>query len=357
MIAAAGEASYTADSPFHDAPLCLPDGCYYLSIDSNEPFALGTNINVFLTLNGSNVLESAEIITQEEFNITYFFGINSSCSGQPECYASFEPVYTNTPGHVEFINTSTYTGAATFLWDYGNGTMGDSFGGNVQYETNGIYAVCLTINTENCQNTYCNFVNIDNMEVPCIYNEVSVIVDAEYLEPINELLEVVVSFGLEPIYSISLETNGIINDTLNFCVPDGCYSISVESGLPVQAQTIACSIEGLNIQQLGDLQLNLGETSSTAAIGVNMDCSIGLDELHSTEVNAFPNPASDVIQFTSTETISRIEIYNLTGTRIAFYNPNQTGVLIHTDEWSSGLYIARIMRGKEFVSLPIEILH
>jgi PKD repeat protein len=343
MIVASGEALYTLVDPFFDANLCLPDGCYFVSFDSNQPIAPGQNLDIFLTMNGMNLLETAEIINQDEINITYFFGVNSDCATQPECYASFETVYTNTPGQVEFINTSTFSGAVEFTWDYGNETTGNTPEGNVQYEANGLYTVCLTVTAGNCQNTYCDYVFIENIETSCIYNEIDVIVDADYFEPVNELLEFGVYVGLNPVYQLYVETDGIMNDTLSLCVPDGCYQVSINSALPVQALSIVCSFEGNNIQQLGDLQLTIGETSSVAAIGVNMDCSISVEEEQLQTINAFPNPASDNIQFSSTNSIETIEIFDLTGKRVFTENPNQMSAKVLTGNWSTGLYIAHII--------------
>ena len=342
MLVTSGFAQYTENDPYFDTPLCLPDGCYYLSIDNNNPLLIGQGVNVFFILNSVNLMENATIIYQDEVAITYLIGVNTDCGAPPSCEAAFEPIYTATPGHIEFNNNSTFSGVVEFVWEYGNGTTSDGPNGNVQYESNGVYTVCLTVTTGNCTNTYCQLIVVEDMEMPCEFNEVTVIVDANYFEPINELLEFAVSLPIGPVYEISIETDGIVNDTLSLCIPDGCYEVSINAQLPVQALSIVCTIEGLNVQQLGDLQLNIGESSSTAAIGVNMDCTIGVEETTTETVNAFPNPASDNIQFVCKEAIQHIEIFDMTGKRIATLNPNQTQVHINTSAWSTGIYVAHI---------------
>ena len=343
MLVTSGVAEYTENDPYFDTPLCLPDGCYYLSIDNNNPLLIGQGVNIFFILNSVNLMENATIIYQDEIAITYLIGVNTDCAGPPSCEAAFEPIYTNTPGHIEFINNSEFSGIAEFVWEYGNGTTSDGPGGNVYYESNGVYTVCLTVTTGNCSNTSCQVVVVDDMETPCEFNEVTVVVDANYFEPINELIEFSVSVPLGPVYQMSIETDGILNDTLSLCIPDGCYSVSIYSSLPVQALSIVCAIEGLNVQQLGDLQLNIGESSSTATIGVNMDCTIGVEETTSATVNAFPNPASDNIQFVCKEAIQHIEIFDMTGKRVETLDPNQTQVQFNTSAWSNGLYVAHVM--------------
>jgi PKD repeat protein len=338
-----GTAEYTENDPYFDTPLCLPDGCYYLSIDNNNPLMIGQGVNVFFILNSVNLIENASIVYQDEISITYLIGINTDCAGPPSCEAAFEPIFTNTPGHIEFINNSTFSGVVEFLWEYGNGTISDSQTGNVQYESNGVYTVCLTVTTGNCTNTTCQVIAVDNMDAPCQYNEVTVVVDANYFEPMNEIVEFAVSVPLGPVFQTTIEIDGILNDTLSLCIPDGCYEVSMNTPLPVQALSIVCSIEGLNVQQLGSLQLNIGESTTFAAIGVNMDCTIDVEETTANTINAFPNPASDNIHFISEEMIQFVEIFDMTGKHVASFSPSQKQVQINTSTWSTGLYVAHVM--------------
>jgi PKD repeat protein len=355
MLVTSGVAEYTESDPYFDTPLCLPDGCYYLSIDNNNPLLIGQGVNIFFILNSVNLMENATIIYQDNIAITYLIGVNTDCGAPPTCEAAFEPVFTATPGHIEFINNSSFSGVVEFLWEYGNGTTSDGPGGNVQYESNGVYTVCLTVTTGNCSNTSCQVVIVDDMETPCAFNEVSVVIDADYFEPVNEVLQLGVYLPIGPVFQMPIETNGITNDTLSLCIPDGCYEVSINSELPVQALSIICTIEGLNTQQLGDLQLNIGETSATAAIGVNMDCTIGVEETTENTIIAFPNPASDNIQFASNESIQRLEIFDMTGKRVASLNPNQPQVQINTSNWSNGLYVAHVMGSEKMERVVFEV--
>jgi PKD repeat protein len=355
IMVTSGAAEYTENDPYFDTPLCLPDGCYYLSIDNNNPLLIGQGVNIFFIMNSVNLMENATIIYQDNIAITYLIGVNTDCGAPPTCQAAFEPVFTATPGHIEFINNSSFSGVVEFLWEYGNGTTSDGPAGNVQYESNGVYTVCLTVTTGNCSNTYCQVVIVDDMETPCEFNDVSVVVDANYFEPMNELIWLSVSVPLGPVFQSSIETDGILNDTLSLCIPDGCYEVSLFSELPVQALSIICTIEGLNTQQLGDLQINIGETSTFAAIGVNMDCTIGVEETTENTIVAFPNPASDNIQFSSNESIQRLEIFDMTGKRVASLNPNQPQVQINTSNWSNGLYVAHLICANKAERVTFEV--
>jgi PKD repeat protein len=355
MLVTSGAAEYTENDPYFDTPLCLPDGCYYLSIDNNNPLLIGQGVNIFFILNSVNLMENATIIYQDNIAITYLIGVNTDCGAPPTCEAAFEPVFTATAGHVEFINNSSFSGVVEFLWEYGNGTSSDGPAGNVQYESNGVYNVCLTATTGNCSNTYCQVVIVDDMATPCEFNEVTIVIDANYFEPINELIWLSVSVPLGPVFQSSIETDGMFNDTLSLCIPDGCYEVSLFSELPVQALSIICAVEGLNTQQLGNIQLNFGETTTFAAIGVNMDCTIGVEETTEFTILAFPNPASDNIQFVSNESIERLEIFDMTGKRIATFNPNQSQVQINTSNWSNGLYVAHLICADKAERVTFEV--
>lgn len=355
MLVTSGVAEYTENDPYFDTPLCLPDGCYYLSIDNNNPLLIGQGVNVFFILNSVNLMENATIIYQDEIAITYLIGVNTDCAGPPTCEAAFEPVYTNTPGHIEFINNSTFSGIAEFSWEYGNGTISDGPAGNVQYESNGVYTVCLTVTTGNCSNTTCQVVIVDDMEVPCEFNEVTLYVQAQYFEPISEIFQVIITNGLLVVDELTFETSGNLNDTLEFCVPDGCYGVSLSSELPIQALSFVCTFIGENTQQLGELQLSVGETSISAVVGVNMDCTIGVEESTTKEINVFPNPATDKIQFVSEETIHCIEIFEITGKRVVSLIPNQTQVQFNTSAWSNGLYVAHVVSGDKADRFTFEV--
>jgi PKD repeat protein len=355
ILVTSGVAEYTENDPYFDTPLCLPDGCYYLSIDNNNPLLIGQGVNIFFILNSVNLIENATIIYQDEIAITYLIGVNTDCAGPPSCEAAFEPIYTSTPGHIEFINNSEFSGIAEFVWEYGNGTTSDGPGGNVYYESNGVYTVCLTVTTGNCSNTSCQVVVVDDVETPCELNDVSIVVDANYFEPLNELIWLSVSVPLGPVFQTSIETDGMFNDTLSLCIPDGCYEVSMFSELPVQALSIICAVEGLNTQQLGNIQLNFGETTTFAAIGVNMDCTIGIEETTDKTILAFPNPSSDNIQFVSNESIERLEIFDMTGKRVATLNPNQSQVQINTSNWSNGLYVAHLICADKAERLTFEV--
>jgi PKD repeat protein len=356
MMITSGVAEYTQNDPYFDSPLCIPDGCYYLTIDNNNPLLIGQGVNIFFILNSVNLMENATIIYQDNISIQYLIGVNTDCAEPALCETAFEPVYTNTPGQVELINNSVYTGNAEFLWEYGDGQTSADFSGNVQYESNGVYSVCLTITTVNCTYSSCQTVVIDNMESECAFNEVAIITEAIYLNPVvEEVYQLTIANGTMPIHEWTFIGSANMIDTLQICLPEGCYDVSLYSQLPIQAMSFTCDISGPGIQLLGDLQLNVSDSFASAVIGVNMDCTIDVEEINAEVIRTFPNPASENIQFASQEVIQRIDIFDMTGKRVASFNPNQLQVQINTSNWSSGLYVAHVMGLKGMERVVFEV--
>jgi PKD repeat protein len=344
MLVTSGFAQYTENDPYFDTPLCLPDGCYYLTIDNNNPLIIGQGVNIFFILNSVNLMENATIVFQDNVAIRFLIGVNTNCGEPILCETAFVPLPTNTPGHVEFINNSVFSGNAEFLWEYGDGQTSTDFSGNVQYESNGVYNVCLTITTVNCTYSSCQTVVVDNMESACAFNEVTIISEAIYLNPvIEEVYQLTIANGTMPIHEWTFIGSGNMIDTLQICLPEGCYNVSLYSPFPIQAMSFTCDISGPGIQLLGDLQLNVSDSFTSAVIGVNMNCTIDVEEIIATDVRAFPNPATDNIQITSKEIIEHIEIFDMTGKRVATFNPNQSQVQFNTSAWSNGLYVAHVI--------------
>jgi hypothetical protein len=119
--------------------------------------------------------------------------------------------------------------------------------------------------------------------------------------------------------------------------------------------SFTCDISGPGIQLLGDLQLNVSDSFTSAVIGVNMDCTIDVEEINAEVIRAFPNPTSENIQFTSLEIIQHIDIFDMTGKRVASLNPNQSQIQFNTSAWSTGLYVAHVLGSKKMERVVFEV--
>ncbi len=77
----------------------------------------------------------------------------------------------------------------------------------------------------------------------------------------------------------------------------------------------------------------------------------GVSQKNEDEVTFFPLPVSERLTITNTQSFVRLEVINLTGSRV--YETNTSGaesVKIDVSDWNSGLYILRLVSGDEIVT-------
>ena len=343
-IVTSGPANYTAEDPHFDTSICLEDGCYELLIDNNVALTVGENIFISLMMDNVNLMENAEILMEGGVVVSIRFGVNTNCSATTECAALFEALTTNTPGLIEFSNNSTYTGDATFQWHYGDGQSSDSQNGNVHYATNGNYEVCLTVTTENCTDTYCHHVSIQNMEVACEHNLVILHVEADYPANIQELVTLALSFENIDISSWTLPMTDNFSNTIEVCIPDGCYTIDLSTPLPTAANSIQATVI-FNNETINVLEFFQNHTSASISFGVNSDCGNAVIELPSDVWNIFPNPTQSILNIVSSDRseIERIDLINAMGQVIESIRPMKTNnYQLPVGSYASGYYGIRI---------------
>ncbi|MBQ5424327.1 MAG: T9SS type A sorting domain-containing protein, partial [Bacteroidales bacterium] len=73
------------------------------------------------------------------------------------------------------------------------------------------------------------------------------------------------------------------------------------------------------------------------------DCgSTGIDDDYANEIALFPNPATDILNITSSETISEIEIVNTLGQVVKRIEVNSDNAVCNVEELPNGFYVVRI---------------
>ncbi len=348
---ASGVAQYSSADPYFDYLVCLEDGCYTLEVEglnvANQDF-----LDIFVTAEGNSLVQNVVVINDNLVQIT--FGVNSDCSPIVECNASFETIITNTPGHVEFINTSAMSGNEQWMWDYGNGTSGNTQNGNVWYTENGVYVVCLTVYDEGCTHTYCQTIEITNMGGECNYNEVTITITGEN---VNKLIDIV-SFSLS-LNNVSIENwtssiSGGFSYTGLLCLPDGCYNLQLSTQEPSFCTSIQV-LATMNGIDIGSLQYLQGSVLESMNMSVNVNCEDNVNESETTNWIVYPNPASNSIQFStnSVEKIMRVEIMDATGRMVK--SIAQNGGMYDVSTLASGCYYARVVGEQSIAVLPLNI--
>jgi PKD repeat protein len=361
LLITSGYAEYTEADPFFDVMTCLEDGCYYLTVDNNNPITIGEGFYVFINDGNNNLMENAEIVNQDNVSFTILFGVNSDCSEGSECEAAFEAIYTASPGHIEFINNSVYSGNASFLWSYGNGETSDGQFGNVWYDENGTYEVCLTVTTDNCTDTYCAQVIIEDIAEQCTDNTVVITATGSFNSNTTELIEIALADEDVTIETWTLPYNNqMITVTYEMCLADGCYTLSLSSDTPIMTEGINVVVTSNNTV-IGEYELEGNVTSDNLVFGLNTDCTINVaEQSDETFIATYPVPANEFITIQIGDTgksTGQIDLIDLNGKIIATQLTTGSRVTIPTAQHASGMYFIRVTTGDQVINKKILIAH
>ena len=88
--------------------------------------------------------------------------------------------------------------------------------------------------------------------------------------------------------------------------------------------------------------------TSFLAFDFNTDCSVsnidyyGIRSFTSVDVELYPNPASDEITVSSSETINSINIYSIIGPQVYTASPHDNSYTLSVKDLSPGVYITQI---------------
>ncbi len=112
-----------------------------------------------------------------------------------------------------------------------------------------------------------------------------------------------------------------------------------------EIQISATARDGYQFVSWGD-----GNTDNPRTIAVVTDATyiasfvsvVGIEEASALEVNLFPNPATDILNITSSETISEIEIVNTLGQVVKRIEVNSDNAVCNVEDLTSGVYVVRI---------------
>lgn len=76
---------------------------------------------------------------------------------------------------------------------------------------------------------------------------------------------------------------------------------------------------------------------------VTIEDATGISENVATGVNIYPNPANTVLNVTASSEINTVEIYSLTGAKVATINGNGTNVKVNVADYANGMYFVKII--------------
>ncbi len=94
------------------------------------------------------------------------FGIDDIGFQCCNCEANFDASLLNNCGEVQFLNYATGPGPLSWSWNFGDGNTSTLANPIHHYSQCGNYNVCLTLSGADCENTYCQTVNVNDNTRP-----------------------------------------------------------------------------------------------------------------------------------------------------------------------------------------------
>ncbi len=338
------------------ANLCIEDGCYYIQLESPTPLNNTNNFTQGLLVNGQ--VTDFSLLPEANGNIlNLYFGINSVCDPVNSCSASFFADYTPQSGFVSFINNTNYIGDAQWAWTFGNGQQSTEQFPSLDYTQNGIYEVCLTVTTQDCESSYCQSLLIQGA-TSCQTNSLIFNIAADYTNAQQvDFIDFSLQLDGEPIQEWSMVTNIGFTSGLEFCLPDDCYVLEVSTQSPLLANSITTSIMDGNVN-IGTLSYLNNSVLDTLQLGLNVDCFDNVTELATNNFLIYPNPANEQvrIQMTNNQPIQILEVYDGTGRLVLSQSPKAYGANLNTGTLPAGLYTIRISDLQQTSTQKLEIL-
>jgi hypothetical protein len=137
-------------------------------------------------------------------------------------------------------------------------------------------------------------------------------------------------------YTITVES---ADETMGTVTGGGTFDYGTER------QISATALSGYQFAQWSD-----GNTDNPRTITVTGDATYvasfipatGIEESAALNISIFPNPATDILNITSSETISEIEIVNVIGQVVKRFEVNSDNAVCDVEDLTSGVYVVRI---------------
>ncbi|MBQ1606164.1 MAG: T9SS type A sorting domain-containing protein, partial [Bacteroidales bacterium] len=100
---------------------------------------------------------------------------------------------------------------------------------------------------------------------------------------------------------------------------------------------------GTEYTETGDYTQNFTSTNGCDSIvTLHLNILSGISQNGMAEISIFPNPATDILNITSSETISEIEIVNVMGQVVYRTEVNSDNAVCDVEDLKAGVYIIRI---------------
>lgn len=157
-----GIMTFNAENNLTSVQACVPDGCWELTLEGESPLLQNQIVIEIMGPNGS--FAPIDVIDWGENDIDFDFQLNAVCIDPDECQAWFDVVEMGL-GQFNLFDASAFLGNASYSWSFGNGETSTDINPTIGFDENGLYEVCLTINTGACTSTRCLNLLVDDFVV------------------------------------------------------------------------------------------------------------------------------------------------------------------------------------------------
>jgi len=225
----------------------------------------------------------------------------------------------------------------------------------------GWYNICAEYYNTECQEGFygCTEVYVEGCDEDCTPVLLEFNADAGNVEQFSEIIECVLETEEGVIWEGVMPFSNLLTEYgIELCLPNGCYSLSITNVDPLQLAGLSLALQSLNSDDLDlNIEIDLLGGELEASFGVGADCTVGVDDLNLTDLNIYPNPATDVVNITFSEAGWQYEVIDLMGRLIAKENTVAVQSTMNTSSWATGLYILRAERRGEVITKKFEVKH
>ena len=240
--------------------------------------------------------------------------------------------------------TLTANGGETYMWS--NGSTANS----IDVSNGGTYSVIAT-NENGC--TAMASANVEDGH--SVTNAITENTDGEfvwngqtYTESGNYVQTFTAANGCDSVVTLHLTVNSVQHYNIFVISNNNAYGTTTGTGVyeaNTEIQISATANDGYEF-----LSWNDGNTDTLRTITVTGDATYiatfipatNIEENVALEIALFPNPATDILNITSSETISEIEIVNTLGQVIKRIEVNADNAVCDVEDLKAGVYVVRI---------------
>ena len=240
--------------------------------------------------------------------------------------------------------TLTANGGETYMWS--NGSTSNS----IEVSNGGTYSV-IASNANGCT----AMVSASVVAGYSVTNAITENTDGEfvwngqtYTESGNYVQTFTAANGCDSVVTLHLTVNSVQHYNIFVISNNNAYGTTTGTGVyeaNTEIQISATANDGYEF-----LSWNDGNTDTLRTITVTGDATYiatfipatNIEENVALEISLFPNPASDILNITSSETISEIEIVNVMGQVVKRIEVNADNAVCDVEDLKAGVYVVRI---------------